>query len=957
MRVRLRDVLVATTSIAAAMASPAFSQVSDQTVAPSGNRPIAPAQDGGEGAAIVVTGIRASQRASLDLKRSASVIVDAITATDVGKFPDANIADSLQRITGVSISRAGGEGQYITVRGFGPQYNNVLINGRTLATDTLGREFDFATLSSSLISRAEVFKTYQSQLQEGGIGATVNIVTARPIEGQTGFHMNAHAGGVYDLLSKKTTPNLGGVATWKNADGTFAVEASLNYTHRKSFDDQAKVEGWFSVAPNSDTVWLINGTPQSTGLTPDDYIPLNRNGTQNLYIPQAYDNWRATIDSRRLTGNLTAQFQPSDRLLVTLDGLYTKFMVDTTNTYYKSFFVQPYFKDITFDENGTVTNFTRPGRNFFAANPLMAADPRSVPQQSDNIVNINDRTSQTYQAAANLQWTATDSLSFEADLSHSGAKTDIYEPGLVLGNYLNNPVTFSLTPGQTLPTLVRNETVTASDLTNHYTGINNHAYRDDITEARLSGEWKVERGILQSLQFGGFYSQRRKRDVEDFTPGSNYCAYCGYTTPVDPSLVSGYTLNNFLPKSSGSSGIMRNFFDFNVAEIIAYQSLPATLNSRTPGEQAALPTAVFLASGGYVPVLQPGQGFDVTEKVYAGYINTNWKGDFWSANVGIRLAGTNTSSTGVVQPVTSIAPNPGDSSLLLFTYGPAAPTTVTNRYFNVLPSANLKIDATSTLVMRLAVSKTLTRPTLSDLGPNNAYAGRVTQPLSSGGNPLLKPFLSWNYDASIEWYANQNLSLSADIFRKEFSGFLSNQTVIVPRNGTDLSGQPTVYNFYDTRPRNGNAGKVTGQEIAAQYSFGGTGILSGFGVGANYTHVTSNVKVVTPGDCSQIEGLSKNSYNANAFYEKYGLQARIAYNWRSSFLARCRGLQGQPQNTDSYGQVDFNIAYDINKNIQVYLDGVNITNSYLYQYSNHYNRFLLNQSTGRRILFGVRAKL
>jgi TonB-dependent receptor len=310
----------------------------------------------------------------------------------------------------------------------------------------------------------------------------------------------------------------------------------------------------------------------------------------------------------------------------------------------------------------------------------------------------------------------------------------------------------------------------------------------------------------------------------------------------------------------------------------------------------------------------------------------------------------------VVQPLTAIFPNPGDSSLLLYNYGPATPTTVTHHYVDVLPTANLKVDITPTLVARLAASKTLTRPTLSDLGPNNAYSGRVTQPLSSGGNPLLQPFTSWNYDASVEWYATRNTSFTADVFRKNFSGFLSNQTVIVPRNGTDLNGNPTVYNFYDTRPRNGNKGSVTGVEIAAQHSFSGDGLLSGFGVGANYTHVKSSQQVVSAGDCSQIEGLSKDSYNANIFYEKYGLQARVAYNWRSSYLAVCQGLQGKPQNTKAYGQMDFNLAYDITRNFQIYLEGVNITDSYNYQYSVYPNRMLLDESTGRRLLFGVRAK-
>ncbi|GGB22924.1 TonB-dependent receptor [Sphingomonas metalli] len=958
MRVRVSKMLVCSTSVVAL-----FATAQAQAQADAGTPPAEPAaatapadaMPGADDSDIIVTGIRASQRASLEAKRQSSVILDAVTATDVGKFPDANIADSLQRITGVAIERTGGEGQYITVRGFGPQYNNVLVNGRTLATTSIGREFDFATLSSALISRAEVFKSYDPKLQEGGIGATVNIVTARPLEGATGFHVTAQAGSIYDLLSKKATPNLGFVAAYHSPDGRFGVEASLNYTRRKSFDDQAKVEGWFAVAPDSKTVSLINGTPQSTGLTPAAYSFLNDGGTRTLYVPQAYDNWRATFDQKRITTNLTAQYRPTDTLTVTLDGLYSKYDTYTRNTYYKSFFVQPYFADIGFDANGTVTNFTRPGRAFFAANPLLAADPRSVPQQSDNIVNIQDRDTDTYQFGGNVKWEAGEAVTLEADLSNSRAKLRAYVPGLVIGNYLQNPVTFSLPAGQTLPSLTRSETVTPSQLTNHYTGINDSRYTDDLTEARVQGEWKVDAGIFSAVQFGGFFSRREKQDTEYFTPGSNYCAYCGYSTPVDTTPIKPYKLTNFLPNSSGSKGIIADFYQFSVADIIAYQSRPATLNARTAGEQAALPTATFLARGGFTPVLQPQQGFDVTEKVFAGFLNTSWKGSIWSANIGARLAYTRTSSTGVIQPVTGIAPNPGDSSLLLFSYGPETPVTIRNSYFNILPAANLKIEAARDVVLRLAASKTLTRPTLSDLGPNNSYAGRVTQPLSSGGNPLLDPFTAWNFDASAEWYVARDAALTAAAFHKKFSGFLSNQTVIVPRQGTDLSGQAYTYNFLDSRPRNGNSGSVTGFELGANYAIG-AGILSGLGAGANYTRVTSTQKVVTPGDCADIEGLSKNSYNLSGFYERHGIQARVAYNWRSAYLRVCRGAQGKPENTDAYGQVDFNLAYDVDRNFQIYLEGVNITNSYNYQYSVYPNRILLNQSTGRRLLAGVRAK-
>lgn len=159
------------------------------------------AQDAGSDE-IIVTGIRSSLKKSLDVKRNSNQVVDAISAEDVGKFPDSNIAESLQRITGVAIDRSGGEGQFITVRGLGPEFNTVTLNGRTLATDNAGREFSFDVISSDIISRAEVFKTSTPNLQSGGIGANVNIVTTRPLDG-FGTSLTGSLAGTYDTLREK----------------------------------------------------------------------------------------------------------------------------------------------------------------------------------------------------------------------------------------------------------------------------------------------------------------------------------------------------------------------------------------------------------------------------------------------------------------------------------------------------------------------------------------------------------------------------------------------------------------------------------------------------------------------------------------------------------------------------------------------------------------------------------
>lgn len=262
--------LLAGAALLACVAMPALAQSNANSVAatgtPQADTPAEP-QGPSETAAgddIVVTGIRASLRSSVAIKRNADNIVDSIAAEDVGKFPDNNVAESLQRITGVAIDRSGGEGQFITVRGLGPEFNTVLVNGRIMATDNDGREFSFDVLSSNMIQRTDVYKTSLPQLQEGGIGATVNVVTARPLDGRSGFHLSAAAGGIYDTLAKKLSPDLSAVGSWTTQDKTFGVVLSGSYTNRRSQNDNVNIGGWI-LGPQG----TINAPATATGLTAD----------------------------------------------------------------------------------------------------------------------------------------------------------------------------------------------------------------------------------------------------------------------------------------------------------------------------------------------------------------------------------------------------------------------------------------------------------------------------------------------------------------------------------------------------------------------------------------------------------------------------------------------------------------------------------------------------------------
>lgn len=917
-----------------ALAAPAMAQTTAGTVQASDDQSAtAPSSD------IVVTGIRASLRSSEALKRNASQIVDAITAEDVGKFPDNNISESLQRITGVAIDRTGGEGQFITVRGMGPQFNTVLVNGRIMATDNPGREFSFDVLAPNIIQRTEVFKSSVPQLQEGGIGATVNIVTARPLDGKAGLHGAVSAGGIYDLLAKKTSPDVSGVISYANADKTFGVVLSASYTDRRSQMDQYYVHGWL---PGSQQT--INGSPTSSGLTTSSL------GSVTAFAPRDSTYYRYQDRRKRLNLAGTMQWRPTDQLLVTLDGLYSKFDVTENGHAFGVFYVPP-FIGATVNGNGTLTSFNRPGTQFQNANPGLGS--AGFASQNDNYGIFSGRYTSSYQAGLNLAYTPSDSLTLKFDASTTQARNRTPAAFVVVGEQAQTAPGWNLNAGQDIPIINNLGTITDPTLERlHYSSVSEGRVRDTGSEFHFDGDWKANGGILKSLMFGAAYNQRHK--VSQTADNSDtVCAFCGYDVAAPTSLLSPYTLNNWLPNASGSGNAPQNFLQFDPYAILAYMSQASVLATPRQGNTAAQQQAIAaqlaaLPGGPFTPRDRPGQLLDVTERVLAGYLNFNLAGPNWSGNVGVRVVDTHTVSRGFGAAVQSIVlQNPKDDFYTI-TLGPVSPVEIRNHYTNVLPSANFKYDLDHSTDIRLAFSQTVTRPTLTDLGTNNAYTGRVSAAVSSGGNPTLKPFKSTNYDIALEHYISPTSYVSVTGFYKKFSDFLEAQTLPV-----------TILNvtFQDTRTRNGATGSVAGIEVGGQYTLDHMrGFWSGFGVAGNYTYVasTANRAADTSAVCGY-NGLSKHSANGSLFYEKYGFQGRVSYNWRSSFLVSCFSDYGQPENRRGYGQLDLSASFALSDHFQIYAQAVNLTNAYTYDYSVLQERVKLVQDTGRRILFGIRS--
>ena len=945
---------------------------------------------------VIATGIRSSLKQSLDVKRDSTQVVDAITAEDVGKFPDNNIAESLQRITGVAIDRSGGEGQFITVRGLGPEFNTVTLNGRTLATDNDGREFSFDVLSSDIIQRAEVYKTYSPNLQSGGIGANVNIVTNRPLSGRAGTSLSGSVSGTYDTLREEISPDVSLVGTWVNDANTIGFAGGISYSDRSAQRDRVLTNGY----SDRSGAGFIDLAPDATGGTifdtsgfifdPATAFDENGDGTVDplegatligtglpagTRVQQQAIVSRDIQDRQRTTVNGTVQFRPSDAVEITVDGLYSEFDIQSFDTQFSGFFSPPFINPII-DENGTVISFSRPGLDFLAANPGITG---TGPSQNDNVLTSNNRTAETYMFGANLDWEVSDNMTANFDVSTSQANRDGINPFVVLGALAPESPLIQLPGGSDITTLTN--IVGAQDASIqrlHFVNINRTVIEDDVFEAKGHVDWAANNDLNTVISFGASYSDRTKsRDLFDnFSPtqgGGIFCAYCGYATDFDDSILRPVNFSGFLSDASGSDSIPLQFLTASFEDAFGQLNSDAAISDPNRSGRGALSDAELRARrdasnsiyGFYDPEFNPAGSFAVDEKVTAVFFNSSWESQFgdipYAANIGFRIARTETQSSGVDQPVRQFRESDGDTQLVAL-FDPAIDVSISNSYTNFLPSVNFKFDTSDNTVVRLAASKTVTRPTLTSLGVANAFGGRANAPTSTGGNPTLEAFESLNLDGAFEWYVDDLSFFGVSIFHKDFDNFLESRTVSIIRpvvfpanNASNTSGvdETRQISFLDTRTRNGETGSISGLELAGQKAFD-----NGFGVTANYTYVTSEIDRL-PGSGNEdldYNGLSPHSFNASGFYEKGPISARISYNYRDEFLVAAFSDQGEPRQREQYGQVDLAASYDINENFQVFGEGINITDEDTRDFSRFKNRFLTYEDTGSRYTFGVRGK-
>lgn len=880
---------------------------------------------------ITVKGLRESVRQSMHIKRESDVVLDAIQALDIGKFPDQNLAESLQRVSGVSIDRSEGEGQFVTVRGFGPQFNKVLINGRQMATNNQGREFSFDTMASELVSGVKIYKTSNATLQSGGIGSTINIETAKPLN-NFGTHFVGSVKTQYDSNSEKFSPQYTALLSNTYGQGKFGVLMSFSQQKRSARIDEAQIDGW-----------LLNTDVPQIELT---------NPANNLFVPRNYDQ-RVRFDERERRGNtLVLQYRPNDSLDMSFDYLRTEFDVKTQATSMGHWFTSSNLENVLADQNGTVVEFQQ-----------------NVGHATDFHARTFDRPTKLDAYGVNFDWQLSASLNVTLDWSLSDASIEDQNGAanaLSLIGYLNRSA-FDHTAGNILPAIsgfqdasdgVVDAMGLRSGVSNYLDPQNGRAHvmlrrgwniEDKVQQLRLDSQLDLGLDGLNQIDFGlRLARQTKDNERRDNEANAAHCSFCGYfDTPDIPDSFQSVFLagDDFLDSVSGHQNIPKQWLRHDGGQLFQ-----------------------FLEDTGDVSLdaVTRGNSFNIEEETIAAYFNLVYSKEFsnWylTANAGLRYEKTNVLVQGFNEQLVSLVIL--DQTELGQVTGSSINVKTQHDYNNWLPSLNLKLEMGDDWVARAAFSKSMTRPTITQLSPsialNTTRQGGDLR--ASAGNPTLEPFESTNFDASLEYYYDEVSYFSAGYFRKDVENFITRSVepfsfpnVTDPSTGADPNApdpEDSAAIFDLTLPRNGERAIVDGFELSLLHSFWD----SGFGLLANMTIVDSNAEL-NPLDVNEtfaLTGLS-DSENVVLFYEGGRWQWRLAYNHRDGFLQSLVQIQsGEPTFVAAYQQWDMSISYQLNDNVSLFAEGINLTDEEVWKHGRYDNQLLLIQDTGSRYALGIR---
>lgn len=978
-RKRIARDLMLSASALVALGGTAYAQ---EVAAPQAGTAQDPAAEGEEGE-ILVTGYRASIEESLSQKRQANAFVDVITAEDVGKFPDKNVADSLQRVPGVIIDRDGGEGSRVSIRGLSSDLTLTELNGNFIAgadSDDPSRSFNYLLLPSALIGSVEVFKSPEARLDEGGVGGVIINHTRKPFDLKP-WSGSVSAEGTYSDVTKKVEPNVSGLVSWHNEDKTLGFLFGGTYQVRTNRSLSASADSWHWWTDNkaTDPATDVNGNPFANDSAIDYWNDGNNAGQTTLggtrysgyWAPQSVAETITEQKRKRLGIQATMQAKPFDNLEITanyfrfqLNGDYTRSTIKVPEWGFGRF-----FSDATFDKSGTImtgATFTVPPEGTGCRVTFCTME---TPAPQDTYVEEKS-VSNTYDVRGNweLGHLKVDFV-FGKTKSTGGPSFQFYAQakprnGTVNGNALSqwNFTDQSIAMAFS-PNVIENmlNGVAQIDLGSTGSGFTNSSISQryaqvDVTRSfdasfidsiQVGAKWRDGRIHRETGKFEWYSDAANTRRFQD-TPGGALAL---------PEI--------FYPTSLGNiaGGFQTTAFPaINIQNYISY--LNKTYN-------------------GPVRVPEPQNLYNIQEKIWAGYAQANFRTDNVRGNIGLRVVNTKQDGTStdrityqneycVNGPGGPFDPNKPVGADGNCTVIPEAqrqtrvfsPNSESKSYTDFLPSFNISWEAMPNLLLRAAASKVIARPGYGDLAGSRgltfnsdafvfdrAEFGARPGWFGDGGNFDLKPFSAWQYDLGAEWYFNRGSVLGFTLFRKDVSNFIVPVVIDLEQ---EVAGQTVTVQQYATQA-NGTSAVSQGVELYAQHTLD-------FGLGAqvNFTYNDTSQAAVTLNGTklgeSALVGSAKTQINASVFYEHGPVLLRASYNRRGEVV---RGLStGLNVYDDPYEQIDLNAALDVFENFQITGSIINLTKSEQRAHlgNDTKDRFISNVYSGRRAYLGLSFK-
>jgi TonB-dependent receptor len=987
---RIRGAGVSGAALAVALAWTPVAMAQDAPAGDAVQETPATTDDGSE---IVVQGFRASLNSALNQKREETAAVDSIVAEDIGKFPDSNLAESMQRVPGVALSRGdGGEGRNISVRGLGSGFTRVRINGmegtaQTGSSDIYGagnsgRSFDFSVFPSEIFSSLSVRKTTSADVEEGSLGATVDLKAPKPLDYSKDFVLSATARGVYNTISKQVDPRASLLISKKLGD-SWGILASVAYQRRNIREvgysavdilsantngldpdgaGPAAIQpfctpiGFTPISPAVGTkgataTLCSTGNPRTSTLAAYNTVAnLRRADLPNTpgsgaFLPRLPRYVNSEQDTTRIGGSLTIQFSPDDDTDISVDALYSRYDVERRDNYILGLSFgrsatnngQPMtsVREIEFDQNGSLVYGLFDG-----------VDVRSeglvdhwVSDFKQGNLNFRHRFTDSFEMTAlfginqSVWWgpkrfqtfmDAIDTDNFSVDFRDGEAT-----PIIGFGFDVSNPANFTYAPGLADGTVLGGFSFQGKPSKNQ---------TDNLT-SEINTDWDIDQGL--KLKIGVQYRR------------SDYNAYNSSPYTAD-------TVVRALPAGTSLASITRQI-----------SGLDELFGRGAPASWAAIDPDKWDETFDFDSVrfcrTECGAGASrIREEVKSAYVMTTFNTEDalpvkLRGDIGVRYVRTDMLAAGYISVS---APAGSTPTNLRGQYG-----RVLRGYDDWLPSGNVAIEPVDNLIIRLSAAKVLSRPELGQLAPTSGIT--ATTRTGNINNPFLDPIRADTFDAALEWYFKPGSLLSVAYFKKDIKTYIQRVTSQIPFNQLGLPVEllantntaPTEI-FTIGQPVNTPGGPLEGFEVNAQVQFDFLpGLLGNFGMLANYTHVTSTIQYVlasvngvpTVTTTADLIGLSKNTASGTLFYEDSKFSIRATGSYRDRYI---RGIPASPgsnlQGNSPNLFVDASASYAITDNIKVILEAQNLTDERNNLYIDSERKDTLFQTRiGRTFNFGV----